>query len=302
MTETSAKQAKDRIWQIVETINRTCKEGKRFDRLGPFYSDRVVMVLPGLDRRVEGRATCLRYYEDACSRMAVHKLDGSDERIDVWGNTAVVTYRYDCVWDFQGKTLTDDGHEILVFVREGPDWKIMWRTLIPGSRQIQTCPVEEEARDKKQDVREACDDLMTTSPVCQLTTIDANGFPHTTAMNNLRCAREYPLLAPLYCDSGNDFLMYVTTSMQSDKMARIRANPKVSMYFCDPSQIIGLMLSGEIEVVTDQALKNRIWQKGWAMYYPNGPDGPEYGVLHLAPAKVKGWYQGRPFEFKLKQP
>jgi hypothetical protein len=67
MTDTGLKQTKDRIWQIVETINRICKEGKGFDRLGPFYHDRVVMVPPGLDLRVEGRATCLRYYEDACS-------------------------------------------------------------------------------------------------------------------------------------------------------------------------------------------------------------------------------------------
>ena len=46
-------------------------------------------------------------------------------------------------------------------------------------------------------------------------------------------------------------------------------------------------------------LKQRIWQKGWTMYYPNGPEGPEYGVLRLAPTIARGWLQGRPFEFKL---
>ena len=49
------------------------------------------------------------------------------------------------------------------------------------------------------------------------------------------------------------------------------------MYFCDPDQIIGFMLGGEIEIVTDPQLKRRIWQDGWTMYYPNGPEGPEYG-------------------------
>jgi general stress protein 26 len=232
--------------------------------------------------------------------MVFHRLDGSDERIDVWGDTAVVTYRYDCVWDFQGKTLTDDGHEILVFVREGEDWRIAWRTLIPGSRQIETCPTEQEPRRKGQDIRQSCLDLMKTSPACQLTTIDADGFPHTTAMNNLRCAKEYPSLTELYQGQDNDFLLYLSTSMQSDKMARIRANPKVSVYFCVPDQFIGLMLGGRIEVITDQALKNQIWQQGWTMYYPNGPEGPEYGVLRLAPTVTKGWFQGRPFEFQLK--
>ena len=298
MSDTSTKQARDRIWQIIQTINQTFKEGTGFERIGPYLHDHMVLCLPGLARRVEGKVACLRSYEDACSAMVFHRLDGSDERIDVWGKTAVVTYRYDCVWDFQGKTLTDEGHEILVFVREGEDWRIVWRTLIPGSRQIQTCPGEQEPKHKGQDTRQLCLDLMATSPVCHLTTIDAQGFPHTTAMNNLRCAKEYPSLVKLYEGPDREFLLYVTTSVQSDKMARTRANPKVSAYFCDPGQVIGLMLSGEIQVVTDQALKAAVWQKGWSMYYPNGPDGPEYGVLRLAPTTVKGWLQGRPFEFK----
>jgi general stress protein 26 len=117
-------------------------------------------------------------------------------------------------------------------------------------------------------------------------------------MNNLRCAKEYPSLTGLYEGQDNEFLLYLSTSQQSDKMARIRANPKVSVYLCVPDQFIGLMLGGTIEVVTDQALKHRIWQQGWTMYYPNGPEGPEYGVLRLAPTLVKGWCMGQPFEFK----
>ena len=299
MTAEDQSKVKDRIWQIVQTVNRTCKEGKGFDRLGPFYHNRVVMVLPGLDRRVEGKATCLRSYEDACSKMVFQRLDGSDERIDVWGNTAVVTYKYDAVWDFQGKTFTDDGREIVVFVRDGETWKIAWRTLIPGSRRIDAGPMEQESRsDVKGSARAVCLDLMTALPTCQLTTIDADGFPHTTAMNNLRCASQYPALTKLHRDGDNEFLLYLSTSMQSDKMARIRANPKVSVFFCAPDQFIGLMLGGRIKVVMDQAVKNRIWQQGWTLYYPNGPEGPEYGVLRLAPTVVKGWYMGRPFEFK----
>jgi general stress protein 26 len=300
MTDKADTQAKTQIWEIVLTVNQICKEGQGFDRLGPLFHDRVVMVLPGFQRRAEGKATCLRYYEDACSRMVFHRLDGSDERINVWEDTAVVTYKYDCVWDFQGKTFTDDGHEIQVFVRDAKDWRMVWRTVIPGSRRIQARPAQQDSRPKGQDIRETCLDLMATSPTCQLTTIDAEGFPHTTAMNNLRCAKEYPSLVQLYQGQDNGFLLYLSTSQQSDKMARIRANPKVSVYFCVPDQFIGLMLGGRIEVITDQTLKNRIWQQGWTMYYPNGPEGPEYGVLRLIPTVVKVWFQGRPFEFKMK--
>ena len=301
MTETNTKQIKNQLWQIVETMNQIIKDKKAFDRLSPFFHNSVIMPLPGINRRAEGKTTCLRYYEDACSQMVLHKLNSSDEQIDIWGNTAVVTYRYDCVWGYQGKTFTDDGYEISVFIKEGNDWQIIWRTLIPNSRQVEKRQNQGQEEDTQisKDVKQTCLNLMTTSPVCQLTTIDTEGFPHTTAMNNLRYIRQYPSLVKLYEEDDNEFVLYLSTSMQSPKMKRMQNNPKVSVYFCDANQFIGVMLGGEIEVVTDKVLKNRIWQKGWTMYYPNGPEGPEYGVIKLEPSIIKGWCQNGPFSLKL---
>ena len=71
-------------------------------------------------------------------------------------------------------------------------------------------------------------------------------------------------------------------------MARMLSNPKVSVYFRDASRFHGLMLGGEIEIITEQQLKKKIWQKGWTMYYPDGPESPEYGVIKLIPIVAKG--------------
>jgi general stress protein 26 len=147
-------------------------------------------------------------------------------------------------------------------------------------------------------IKQTCLDLITDTFICQLTTIDSAGYPHTSAMLNLRYAKEYPTLVSLYEEEDNDFVLYMSTSMQSPKMARIRGNPKACVYFCDTKQLVGLMLGGEIEIITDQKLKNRIWQKGWTMYYPNGPDDPTYGIIKLVPSIVKGWCKG-PFEIEM---
>jgi general stress protein 26 len=77
------------------------------------------------------------------------------------------------------------------------------------------------------------------------------------------------------------------------------AEVRVSLYFCDADNIIGLMLGGDIEVIEDQPLKERIWRDGWTMYYPNGPQGPEYGVIKLAPRIAKGWCRNQPFEIEV---
>jgi len=294
---------KDQIWNIVKSINRICKSGTGFSELSSFFHEDVVVVPPGFKTRAYGRDTCLKSYEDACSQMTFHKLGASEEQIEVYGSTAVVSYKYDCVWEYKDKQFEDDGHEIYVLSRNNREgWQIVWRTLIPGSRQTEACPMKAaEAGAQTTDVKQTCLDLMAASPVCHLTTIDGQGFPQTTAMLNLRCKKDYPEAAKFQAEQDNAFLLYMTTSMQSNKMKRMQANPKESAYFCDPDHIVGLMLGGEIELITDQALKNRIWQEGWTMYYPSGPEGPEYSVIKLAPKVVKGWRQNGPFEIELQE-
>jgi general stress protein 26 len=303
MNDTSMRNTRDRIWQIVQTINRMCMEGKEFEKLRSCFHNDVVMASPGMATHAKGRDICLRSYEDACSQMTFRKLDASDEHIDVYGRTAVAYYKYECVWEFQGKKFEDTGREVLVFVRDDKDWQVAWRTLIPGSRQVEKCPAEEEETGVRvsSDVRQTCLNLITNTFICHLTTIDSAGFPHTSAMNNLRYAKEYPSLVDLYEGQDNDFVLYMSTSMESPKMARMKANPKVSVYFCGSDQLVGLMLGGEIEIITNQQLKNRIWQKGWTMYYPNGPDGPEYAIIKLVPKVAKGWCQTGPFVLTPKQ-
>ena len=295
----SYNDVEGQVKQVVRSINEICKQGEGFERLMPLFHRDMVIVPPDFSTQAKGREVCLKSYQDVCSQMTFHKLEASEEKVTVFGDTAVLCYKYDCIFEFSEKKLEDDGHEVLVLIKEEGQWQVAWRTIIPGVHQIATCPVEEAERTKSQDIKDMCLNLMTSSFACQLTTIDAQGLPYTTAMNNLRCTKEYPSLTSLFQGQDNDFLLYLSTSMQSDKMARIQTNPKVSAYFCESNCFQGVMLSGEIEIITDQSLKDQIWQEGWTMYYPNGPHGPEYGVLKLEPTLVRGWNQNRSFEFKL---
>ena len=280
---------------IIGRINAACTQGEGFDALANLFHQDAVMVQPDFSARAIGREACLKNYADACSQMKFDKFDTSDEQIDIFGSTAVMSHRYDCIWEFKGKRLTDNGREVFVFVKDESGWKVAWRTVIPGTRQVETRSTEQVPTSHRQDVRETCLHLIATLPVCELTTMDAQGYPHTTAMLNLRCAKAYPNLVDLHAAEENDFCIYMTTANHSAKMSRLKANPKVSLSFCDADHAIGFMLGGDIEVVEDQTLKERIWQDGWTMYYPNGPQGPEYGIIKLAPKIVKGRCRDRSF-------
>ena len=141
--------------------------------------------------------------------------------------------------------------------------------------------------------------LMETSEAAYLTTIGGDGFPQTRAMLNLRNRQQFPTLVELFAAHQDDLLVHFTTNTSSAKMEQIRANPRVSVYFCNPASFHGLMLAGVIQVVADSRLKRDLWQEGWERYYPSGPEDPDHTVLRLAPAVAKGWHGEGRFEFRI---
>ena len=278
------------VFSIIQSINRTCVEGAGFDELSNSLAEDFTAYLPGFSRCVKGKQVNLQMYKDFCSQGKFNKFTESDRHIDIFGDIAVVNYRYESQWEYQASSFDEDGREIAVFNRNNGHWQMLWRAIMRVN-----CKVDGMASDQPTDtrptvdIRSQCMALMANSPSCELTTIDADGFPHTTAMNNLRNKNLYPDLVELFKGQDNDFIIYMSTANQSYKMTRMLANPKVSVYFCDAPRFHGLMLGGEIEIITDQRLKNKIWQKSWTMYYPNGPEGPEYGIIKLTPTIAKGW-------------
>jgi general stress protein 26 len=148
-----------------------------------------------------------------------------------------------------------------------------------------------------EELKQASIELMATAQAVYLTTIGPGGYPYTRAMFNLRNREQFPGQVPLFAEHHADLLVYFTTNTSSYKLAQLKADPRVSVYFCNPPQFHGLMLSGDIEVVDDSALRHALWNEGWERYYPGGPDDPDHTVLRLRPKRVMGWYKASRFEF-----
>jgi general stress protein 26 len=151
----------------------------------------------------------------------------------------------------------------------------------------------------EKELKQACLNLIETADAVYLSTIGGDGFPHTRMMSNLRNKEENPACAELLEPDKKDFVVYFATGTSSVKMQQIRANSKVSAYLCDRGEFHTLMLSGEIEEITDRGFKKQLWQDGWEVHWPGGGDDPEFTVLKLSPAFAKGWYKKGPFEFKI---
>ncbi|MDD3037791.1 pyridoxamine 5'-phosphate oxidase family protein [Bacteroides sp.] len=72
---------------------------------------------------------------------------------------------------------------------------------------------------------------------------------------------------------------YFTTNTSSMRATQFTMNNRACIYFCDARFFKGVMLCGTMEVLTDSASKEMIWQEGDTMYYKEGVTDPDYCVL-----------------------
>ncbi len=152
---------------------------------------------------------------------------------------------------------------------------------------------------KIDELKKACVALMETADAAYLATIGEDGYPHTRVVFNLRNKQQFPAQVNLFASHQEDLLVYISTNTSSNKVREIKANPRVSVYYCNPKEFRGVMLAGDIEIVADSEVKKELWNEGWERYYPAGIDDPDYTVLCLFPKIAAGWYQSSRFEFKL---
>lgn len=131
--------------------------------------------------------------------------------------------------------------------------------------------------------------LLDSADAAYVSTLGPDGRPRTRAMLNLRNRVQYPGLLTLPGQGG--FEVWFTTNTSSGKMADLAGNRAVSSYYCRPAEWRGLMLGGDMEIVTDRDARHRVWQEGWALYYPQGPDDPDYTVLRLRPSEIRYYHQ-----------
>lgn len=106
--------------------------------------------------------------------------------------------------------------------------------------------------------------------VVLICSVDAAGFPNVKAM-----------LKPRKIDGLRQF--YFSTNTSSMRVGQYLENPNACIYFYHKGLIkyTGVMLTGKMEVLTDQETKDMIWRRGDTMFYKDGVTDPDYCVLRF---------------------
>lgn len=111
--------------------------------------------------------------------------------------------------------------------------------------------------------------------VAFIASVDEEGFPNVKAMFTPRKIE------------GNCF--YFTTNTSAMRSGQFIKNAKASIYFYNKGRFKyeGIMLTGTMEVLQDDKIKQEIWRTGDTMYYKQGVTDPDYCVLKFTAIKCR---------------
>jgi general stress protein 26 len=84
---------------------------------------------------------------------------------------------------------------------------------------------------------------------------------------------------------------WFSTNTSSSRVGQFRADPRASVYFVDLCDYRGLLLLGQMELLTDRTSRERLWRDGFEIYYPGGIDDQDYTVLRFTAASAN-YYHG----------
>lgn len=110
-------------------INRAWLEG-RVDDMGRMVHPGIVMTLPGFTGRIRGSADFLSGFKEFCDSATILQFEEVDQQIDRIGNAAVLSFRYDMLYERSGQRYRATGRDVWIFEEADGDWLAVWRTML----------------------------------------------------------------------------------------------------------------------------------------------------------------------------
>ena len=117
------------VGETIRTINQTWLAGRPED-MKPLVHPEIVLVFPGFAGKITGWPAFLAGFEEFCQSSRIVSFDEGEHEVDVIGDTAVVSFNYDMVYEQKGACSHATGRDLWVFTRAAGGWQAVWRTML----------------------------------------------------------------------------------------------------------------------------------------------------------------------------
>ncbi len=116
-------------------------------------------------------------------------------------------------------------------------------------------------------LKKAAREIMTAAGICALISLDDEGRARARAMDAFL--------------PEEDFVVWFGTNANSRKVAQIKNDPRVTLYYLDEDASGYVMLYGHAELIDNPADKKKYWKKAWEAFYPENRDN--YLLIKVSP-------------------
>ena len=147
---------------------------------------------------------------------------------------------------------------------------VAWVLGLPALAAAQ--PVADPAPDRVT-ILAAAREVMEKARFCALVTLDADGQPQARVMD---------AFAP-----DEDLTVYMGTNSVTRKVEQIRADPRVTLFYFDPSGPGYVTLVARAELLADPAEKEEHWKEAWAAFYADEHRGDDFVVIRCKPVRLE---------------
>jgi general stress protein 26 len=131
---------------------------------------------------------------------------------------------------------------------------------------------------EREKIVSAAREVMQKARFCTLVTLGRDGHPQ---------ARIVDPLAP-----EPDMTVWIATNPITRKVAEVRASPRVTLLYFDPSGPAYVTLLATAELVTDSSERARHWKQDWAPFYKDGHRGDDFVLIRTKPTRLELVSQG----------
>ena len=119
----------DELEQTMSAINNAWRSG-RISEMIPWLHPDIVMKFPKFSGDMVGRDKMIEGFKEFCVNARVVEYAESDQQAEIIGNTAVVSFRFDMLYERPKYRERSKGWDVWVFQWESNRWLAVWRTMV----------------------------------------------------------------------------------------------------------------------------------------------------------------------------
>jgi hypothetical protein len=117
------------LHNTMAAINRAWRDNRPSEMDSYLHPD-VTMVLPGFSGAIVGKRVFLDSFIEFCSKARVLEYKESDEQVQIIGDVAFVSFRFDMLYQRASYRERSTGRDVWAFTRLHDQWRAIWRMMV----------------------------------------------------------------------------------------------------------------------------------------------------------------------------